>query len=91
MPQCIVYTLMNAYLLLLPQLEKSIIVCNLWNMTPVQGKVYVFQPAQRENGIFFTKNVKRIEGLSSVSSQRWYTGSALGGPRGVVQQMMDYS
>ena len=38
----------------------------------------------------FTESVKRIQGLSSVSSQRWYTGNALSGPRGVVQLMMDY-
>ena len=54
-------------------------------------KVYVFQPAQRENGIFFTESVKRIQGLSSVSSQGWYTGNALSGPHGVVQLMVDYS
>ena len=41
MKQCIVYALTNAYLLLLPQLEKSIILSNLWNVTPVQRNVYV--------------------------------------------------
>ena len=61
----------NGYLLLLLELEKSIILRNLWNVTPVQGKVYVFQPVQRENGMFFTESVKRIQGLSSVSSQGW--------------------
>ena len=42
----------NAYLLLLLQLENSIILRNLWNVTPVQRKVCVFQPAQSVNGIF---------------------------------------
>ena len=54
--------------------------------------MYIFQPAQRENGIYFlTESVERIQGLSSVSYQGWYTGNALGGSRGVVQLMMDYS
>ena len=56
----------NAYLFLFRQLEKSIILRNLWNVTHVQGKVCVFQPVQRKNGIFFTESVKRIQGLSSV-------------------------
>ena len=51
----LVCTLKNAYLLLLLQLEKSTILRNLWNVTPVQRKVCVFQPAQRENAIFLLK------------------------------------
>ena len=70
-------------------------------MTPVLGKMYIyFNPlnvktayfAQRENGIFFlTESIERIQGLSSVSYQGWYTANALGGSRGVVQLMMAYS
>ena len=52
--------------------------------------VYIFQPAQRENGIFFTESVKPIQGLSSVSSQGWYTSIALSGSRGVVQLIVRY-
>ena len=33
---------------------------------------------------FKTESVERIQGLSSVSCQGWYTGSASGGSRGVV-------
>ena len=45
------YTLKNVYLLLLFQLEKSIILRNLWNATPVEGKVCIY---------FNPLNVKRL-------------------------------
>ena len=51
----IVYSLKNVYLLLLLQLDNSIILRNLWNVTPVHGKVCIFQTAQREDGIFLLK------------------------------------
>ena len=35
-------TLNNVYLLLLLQLGKSIILRNLWDVTPVQGKVCIY-------------------------------------------------
>ena len=36
------YTLNNVYLLLLLQLGKSIMLYNLWNVTPVQEKVCIY-------------------------------------------------
>ena len=87
------YTLKNVCLLLRLQLEKSIILRNLWNVTPVQGKVCVyFNPLNvKAVYIFLTESVERIQRLSSVSYQGWYAGNALGGSRGVVHLMMDYS
>ena len=81
------------YLLLLLQLEKEYNLRNLWTVTPVQEKVCVYFNLLNVKAvyIFLTESVERIQGLSSVSYQGWYAGNALGGSRGVVYLMMDYS
>ena len=88
------YTLNNVYLLLLLQLEKSIIVRNLWNVTPVQGKVCThFNPLNVKTVYFLTENVFKDSVRSvvedSILAMHWVAPNAT--TRGVVQLMMDYS
>ena len=87
-------TLNNVYLLLLLQLQNSIILRNLWNVTPVQGKVYThFNPLNVKTVYFFTENVFKDSVRSviedSILAMHWVAPNAT--TRGVVQLLRDYS
>ena len=82
------YTLNNVYLLLLLQLQKSIILRNLWNVTPIQGKVCIyFNPLNVKTVYFFTENVFKDSVGSviedSILAMHWVAPNAT--TRGVVQ------
>ena len=49
-----VLRLNGTYMVLLHRFEKGIILPNLWNVTPIHGKGYIFQSAQLEKGILLT-------------------------------------
>ena len=88
------YTLNNVYLLLLLQLKKSIILPNLWNVTPVQRKVCThFNPLNVKTVYFFTENVYK-DSVRSVIEDSLLTMHRVAPnaiTRGVVQLLRDYS